>query len=80
MSIQDVELPILQFPDKDSSWRHAAACRSESVDFFDSNWHAAVKVCNVCVVRNQCLEFAVRNDIRSGIWGGMTPKARKELA
>jgi WhiB family redox-sensing transcriptional regulator len=79
MSIQDVELPILRHPDSDSSWRDVALCRRSDVDFFGSNWHVAVKVCNVCMVKQQCLDFALKNDIGSGIWGGLTPKARKDL-
>jgi len=75
-----VDLPVLISPDEDSSWRLHAACRNRAVEeFFSSNWKSAIKVCEVCVVRAQCLDFAVRNEIPNGIWGGKTPQARKDI-
>lgn len=37
-------------------------------------------VCQQCVVRSACLAYAIREDIRDGIWGGTSPHERKELA
>lgn len=39
----------------------------------------AKNVCGSCPVRAQCLEYALDNDERYGIWGGMTSKERRKL-
>lgn len=44
----------------------------------------AQRVCETCPVRRQCLEVAMKNETtqryRWGIWGGLTPNQRHELA
>jgi len=39
----------------------------------------AIKICQVCVVREQCLAFALEHDDRHGIFGGTTPEQRYEI-
>jgi hypothetical protein len=39
----------------------------------------AKAVCRECPVRTQCLAYALENEERWGIWGGMTPAERKRL-
>jgi WhiB family redox-sensing transcriptional regulator len=36
----------------------------------------AKRICAGCQVREQCLDFALRNGERDGIWGGATPEDR----
>ncbi len=36
-------------------------------------------VCATCKVQKECLDFAVDNNIKSGIWAGTTPLQRKAL-
>lgn len=36
-------------------------------------------VCFACKVQKECLDFAVQNNIKSGIWAGTTPLQRKAL-
>lgn len=38
-----------------------------------------IKLCQQCPVKNLCLEFALVNDERQGLWGGMTPRDRAKL-
>lgn len=73
-----IALPVLLKPEKDPSWRESAKCKGEDrPDFFDSHyWKRAVQVCRGCSVRQRCLDFAIENDIRDGIWGGMTSRQR----
>ncbi|GAB2982937.1 hypothetical protein GCM10027282_22320 [Frigoribacterium salinisoli] len=39
----------------------------------------AKKICASCDVRAQCLEYALRNDERFGIWGGLSERERRKL-
>lgn len=38
---------------------------------------ACKRVCNTCPVLEQCLAYAIANDEKFDIWGGMTPSERK---
>ena len=37
------------------------------------------KVCVGCDVRSECLEYALANDERFGIWGGLSERERRKL-
>ena len=39
----------------------------------------AKKVCQSCHVRSECLDYALANDERFGIWGGMSERERRRL-
>ncbi len=39
----------------------------------------AKKVCIGCEVRSECLEYALANDERFGIWGGLSERERRKL-
>jgi WhiB family redox-sensing transcriptional regulator len=39
----------------------------------------AIKICRSCPVRDKCLEHALSNDERAGIWGGYGERRRREL-
>ena len=39
----------------------------------------AKEVCRGCVVREDCLEFALDNGEKFGIWGGMSERERRRL-
>ena len=39
----------------------------------------AKKVCLTCEVRDECLEYALMNDERFGIWGGLSERERRKL-
>jgi hypothetical protein len=40
---------------------------------------AAKRVCRSCDVRRQCLEYALENDERFGIWGGLSERERRRI-
>ena len=39
----------------------------------------AKKVCLSCEVRSECLEYALENDERFGIWGGLSERERRRI-
>lgn len=72
-------------------WRRRANCRSSTSDeiavkdkkFFLGQGGKANKVkeefCNSCVVKRNCLAFALYYKEEEGIWGGLTPDERRDL-
>ena len=39
----------------------------------------AKRICAGCDVKQQCLEYALANDERFGIWGGLSERERRKL-
>lgn len=65
------------------SWRQRAACRGVDPDVFypisDEDAEEAKSICRVCPVREACLEYALANRERDGVWGGATERERRRL-
>ena len=40
---------------------------------------AAKRICQTCTVQTECLEYALANDERFGIWGGLSERERRRL-
>jgi len=61
-------------------------CREVGVEFFFPEdggsgvdlYSFARKICEGCVVKIQCLEWAIRHE-KHGMWGGTTPVERKSI-
>jgi len=59
-----------------------ALCRANDVsEFFpgrgqSSKIKKAVEICLYCPVQQECLEYALKNEIEHGVWGGSTPERR----
>ena len=69
-------LPVLPFPGNDE-WRDFAECLGSGINFFDGRRAKKLKaICAVCTVREECLDYAVRNELIGGVFGGMTEKER----
>lgn len=68
-------------------WRERAQCRIEGVPvdvFFpergeNEKVELAFRVCARCEVRLECAEFALREGIRFGIWGGLSGRVFREI-
>lgn len=74
---------LLDIPDQDFSWQDKAKCKGMTSTFFkrkrgDSSVQdaRAKAICSECPVRKRCLDFAMKNEIRHGIWGGLLPTER----
>lgn len=39
----------------------------------------AKRICLGCPIRSDCLEWALRTDVRFGIWGGFSTQERQKL-
>ncbi len=65
------------------SWRQRAACRGVDPDVFypvsDEEAEEAKSICRVCPVREACLEYALANRERDGVWGGATERDRRRM-
>ncbi|WP_456992472.1 WhiB family transcriptional regulator [Geodermatophilus sp. SYSU D01105] len=70
-------------PAGDESWRLDALCAETDPEAFfpekGGSTREAKRVCAGCPVRSQCLEFALANDERFGIWGGLSERERRRL-
>lgn len=66
-----------------ASWRDHAACRGVDPDlFFPGRGEAtapAKAVCATCPVRAECLNYAMANGEKFGIWGGLSERERRRL-
>lgn len=70
---------------RDEDWRQFANCAGLDVsDFVPDNRGGQVpeqvlRVCGSCEVVQDCLDFAIKNGIREGIYGGVSPTQRRKL-
>ena len=66
-----------------SRWQELANCRGLDPDLFYPNrgdsTQDAKRVCRECVVTQECLEYALQNREKLGIWGGMSERERREV-
>ena len=64
-------------------WRLEALCAETDPEAFfpekGGSTREAKRVCTGCAVRAECLEFALANDERFGIWGGLSERERRRL-
>ncbi len=65
------------------SWQQEALCAQVGTEFFfpepGSSVREAKRICQLCVMRAACLEYALENDERFGVWGGLSEKERLDL-
>jgi WhiB family redox-sensing transcriptional regulator len=65
------------------SWQRDALCAQTDPEAFfpekGGSTRDAKRICAGCDVRAQCLEFALANDQRFGIWGGLSERERRKL-
>ena len=67
----------------DRGWQEYANCMGVDPDLFfperGASTREAKEVCKGCVVREDCLEFALANGEKFGIWGGMSERERRRV-
>ena len=64
-------------------WQERALCAQTDPEAFfpekGGSTREAKKVCLTCDVRAECLDYALANDERFGIWGGLSERERRKL-
>ncbi|MCA1984051.1 WhiB family transcriptional regulator [Nocardioides nematodiphilus] len=77
------ELLLLEPTTDDGGWQERALCAQTDPEAFfpekGGSTREAKKVCQTCDVRDDCLESALMNDERFGIWGGLSERERRKL-
>ena len=68
---------------EDNGWQERALCAQTDPEAFfpekGGSTREAKRVCLTCDVRQECLEYALQNDERFGIWGGLSERERRKL-
>jgi WhiB family redox-sensing transcriptional regulator len=79
----NVEIVELMSGMEDRGWQARANCMGVDPDLFfperGASTREAKEVCRGCVAREDCLEYALDNGEKFGIWGGMSERERRRL-
>lgn len=69
--------------DSERRWQEDANCLAVDPDLFfperGESAREAKAVCRSCEVRVDCLEYALANGEKFGIWGGLTERERRRV-
>ena len=64
-------------------WQDRALCAETDPEAFfpekGGSTRDAKRICAACEVKQECLEYALANDERFGIWGGLSERERRRL-
>ena len=79
-------IPGVRRPGEDDgalAWQADALCAQTDPEAFfpekGGSTRDAKKICAQCEVKAECLEYALSNDERFGIWGGLSERERRRL-
>jgi WhiB family redox-sensing transcriptional regulator len=70
---------------EDRAWMDQGACVGVDAEVFfpsrgeNDKAEEARKYCWACPVRSQCLEYALANGEKFGMWGGMSERQRRQI-
>lgn len=68
----------------ETDWMAKGKCRDvPPATFFPSDGvgvEVARRICATCPMRAPCLEYALRNRIDHGVWGGASERERRRIA
>ncbi len=64
-------------------WQDRGLCAQTDPEAFfpekGGSTKEAKRVCMACEVRAECLDYALANHIRDGIWGGKSERERRQI-
>jgi WhiB family redox-sensing transcriptional regulator len=82
LGVPGVRQPVVD-DDNPLSWQTDSLCAQTDPEAFfpekGGSTRDAKKICSSCEVKAQCLEYALENDERFGIWGGLSERERRKL-
>jgi WhiB family transcriptional regulator, redox-sensing transcriptional regulator len=82
MEVMSLE-QVIQFDAEGRAWQMRANCMGVDPDLFfperGASTREAKEVCRGCVVREDCLEYALANGEKFGIWGGLSERERRRI-
>jgi WhiB family redox-sensing transcriptional regulator len=74
---------LRRLSEEDLPWKEEALCAYVDADVFfpekGGSSREAKRICGECAVQTFCLEYALANDERFGIWGGLSERERRRL-
>jgi WhiB family redox-sensing transcriptional regulator len=77
------EDPEYYAKDPNRNWMSQANCMGVDPDLFFPERGESVKeakeVCATCIVKQRCLEYALDNNEKFGIWGGSSERERRRM-
>lgn len=83
LSLVPEPLDALPALEDDDQWQENALCAQTDPEAFfpekGGSTREAKRICMGCEVRDKCLESALANDERFGIWGGLSERERRRL-
>jgi WhiB family transcriptional regulator, redox-sensing transcriptional regulator len=70
-------------PEPREPWVDEGLCTQTDPEMFfpelGGSTRSAKKVCASCEVKERCLQYALENDERFGVWGGLSERERRKL-
>ena len=71
----------LAFDADERAWMLEAKCLDADPEAFfpekGGSTREAKRICAICPVREECLDYALAHDERFGIWGGLSERERR---
>ncbi|AZC13480.1 MULTISPECIES: WhiB family transcriptional regulator [Microbacterium] len=83
LGVPGVRRPVVEDEETQLGWQTDALCSQTDPEAFfpekGGSTRDAKRICSSCDVRTECLEYALQNDERFGIWGGLSERERRKL-
>lgn len=83
LALVDLGVPGMFVEDEEEGWQERALCAQTDPEAFfpekGGSTREAKKICTGCEVKAECLEYALANDERFGIWGGLSERERRRI-
>lgn len=73
----------LTYADAGEDWKRLGPCNNYDPNVFFPTGAAGVeiarRICARCIVRDICLEHALNNNEKNGVWGGASERERSRI-
>jgi WhiB family redox-sensing transcriptional regulator len=83
VSMPESSVPTQDRAEDDEGWQERALCAQTDPEAFfpekGGSTREAKRICSGCEVRAECLDYALAQDERFGIWGGLSERERRRL-